>query len=83
MFRSWIRLGLAGLLITLSLPLLAVSLLIASLSTAVIVVVPKLRKRWRTVRSDLRNQWTANEFQFERAIKEYEDLIDVHAWRRP
>lgn len=78
----WIRFGFAELLAVCSVPLLAISLLMACAGA----VGCALRRRFRgrkTMRDQaLQKRWVADEFRFERAIEKYEELIDETEWRR-
>ncbi|MGO9322966.1 MAG: hypothetical protein ACLP07_00265 [Terracidiphilus sp.] len=82
MFRPWFGFALTGILCALSLPLIAVSLLIAAVCTATVALGSPLRERQRTRKSEIEKKWQSNEFAFERAIESYEELIDAHAWRQ-
>lgn len=82
MFRPWFGFVLTGILCALSLPLIALSLLIAGACTATFALGAPFRERQRTRESEIEKKWQANEFAFERAIESYEELIDAHAWRR-
>ncbi len=81
-FRPWFSLALAGMLYVFLLPFFAISLVIAAIGSTAVAVVPPFRRHRRSIDSDVRKAWTANEFGFERAIEAYEELIDAHAWRR-
>ena len=83
MFRDGLRLVLSLLLVALSLPLLAVSFLIAALCTAVVAVVPGLLKRKDQDAMALQKLCAVDEFDFESAMNAYEALIAAHAWRQP
>jgi hypothetical protein len=74
--------ALTGLLCALSLPLIAVSMMIAGACTATVALGTPLRERQRIRKSEIEKKWHSNEFAFERAIEAYEELIDAHAWRR-
>ena len=80
--RPWFGFLLAAILSALSLPFLAISLLIAAICTAAVAVSSPFRKRRRSIDSDMGKTWAAKEFGFERAIEAYEELIDAHARRR-
>lgn len=80
MFRCF-RLAVAGLLVACSLPLLAVSLLIAGVGTACFALLTRFGVREDAASADLRRLWAADEFRFENAIQSYEDLIDAFAQR--
>lgn len=82
MFRPWLGFALTGLLCALSLPLIAVSMMIAGACTATVALGTPLRERQRIRKSEIEKKWHSNEFAFERAIEAYEELIDAHAWRR-
>lgn len=81
MYGSWIRLGLAGFLVACSLPLLAVSFLVAALGAAGAALFPFFRLRRREIESKLQESSRVDEFAFDRAIESYEALIDAHAMR--
>lgn len=76
--RPWFGLALTGVLCVLSLPLIAISLLIAAICTAAFALYSPIRRRRRSIDSGMRDAWAANEFGFERAIEAYEELIDAH-----
>ncbi len=82
MFRPWFGFALTGILCALSLPLIAISILIAGACTATAAVGSPARGRKQIRDSELERKWQSNEFAFERAIEAYEELIDAHAWRR-
>ncbi|MGA9061965.1 MAG: hypothetical protein WB341_09900 [Terracidiphilus sp.] len=82
MLRLWFGPAITGLLCVLSLPLIAISLLIAAICAAAFAVYSPFRRRKRPGDPAARDAWAANEFKFERAIEAYEELIDAHAWRR-
>lgn len=82
MFRPWFGFALTGILCALSLPLIAVSMLIAGAFTAMVALGSPLRDRQRIRESEIEKKWQSDEFAFERAIEAYEELIDAHAWRR-
>ena len=79
MLRSFSCLAFTGVITAFSLPLFAVSLVIAALGTAVYVFFSLVRRPAAKLCSDTRNRWSANEFRFERAIEGYEETIDAHA----
>ena len=81
-FRPWFGFALTGILCALSLPFIAVSMLIAGACTATVALGSPLRERQRIRESEIEKKWQSNEFAFERAIEAYEELIDAHAWRR-
>ena len=82
MNRGWIHLALAGLLVACSLPILAISFVIAALGAGLAAMIPRKRKRKRARAIDVQKTWAADEFAFDRAIESYEALIDAQAWRR-
>ena len=82
MFRPWFGFALTGILCALSLPLIAVSLLIAGACTAMVALGTPSSERQRIRELEIEKKWQTNEFAFERAIEAYEELIDAHAWRR-
>lgn len=81
-FRPWFGFALTGILCALSLPLIALSMLIAGACTATVALGSPSRARQRIRDSEIEKKWQSNEFAFERAIEAYEELIDAHAWRR-
>jgi hypothetical protein len=83
MRRSWLGLAVTGTLCVLSLPLIAISLLIAAICAAAFAAYSPFRRRKRPGDPAAHDAWAANEFKFERAIEAYEELIDAHAWRQP
>ena len=82
MIRPWLGLLLTCVLCGLSLPFIAISMLIAAVCTVPIATVSHIRRRKRDLDAEIRRRWQSNEFAFERAIEAYEELIDAHAWRR-
>ncbi|HVN92675.1 MAG TPA: hypothetical protein VMT38_03215 [Terracidiphilus sp.] len=82
MFRPWFGYALTGLLCALTLPLIAISMLIAGACSATVALGTPLRGRERARDSAPEEKWQENQFAFERAIESYEELIDAHAWRR-
>ncbi len=82
MSRSWFSLALAGVLCFLSLPIFATALLMAGIGTATDLFAGRIRRRRRSVESEIDNPHTTREFAFERAIEAYEELIDSYALRR-
>lgn len=81
MFRL-VRLGANVLLIAASLPLLALSLLIAVLDTICHALLMRFGTRHGNAGMSLRRLWAENEFRFENAVPLYEDLIDSYAERQ-
>ena len=82
MVRSWIRFALRGLAVACSLPLLAISFVIAALGVVGVALIPRAHRPDPGNERNPQEQWAANEFRFERALESYEALIDEHAWRR-
>lgn len=87
MFGGCLRSALSFLLLVFSLPLLAVSFLIAALSTAVAAMIPGLLKpdpqdamAFKKLRVDQFNvdQFNVDQFNFEGGLSAYEDLIGAH-----
>ena len=83
MVRDCLRLSLSILLILLSLPLLAISFLIATLCVAPAAVFPRLLRQRQSGAIDLNKLRAVDEFGFEGALESYEALISAHAWRKP
>lgn len=67
---------LAGLLANLPAPAFAGEQLIVNLASTAARKVRRARESGSASRSQIQQQWTANEFAFERAIATYEELID-------
>jgi hypothetical protein len=82
LFRHGFRFALAGIVIACSLPLLAISFLIAALGTAGAAALACFRRPRQTIGLDAPPSWSADQFAFENAVQAYEDLIDEHAGRR-
>lgn len=82
MFRPWLGFALTSFLCALTLPFLAISLIVAGLCTAPRAIWTPFRRLKRARDSEIQAAWRSNEFAFERAIEAYEELIDAHAWRR-
>jgi hypothetical protein len=76
LFRSWIGFALAGLSIALSRSWHALSRFGIEFGSAGIGLMPGLDSPNQAERSNYPQQWTADEFAFERAIESYESLID-------
>lgn len=83
MFRDGLRFALSLLLVAFSLPVLAISFLIAALCTAVVAIVPGLLRRRDQDAIALQKLRAVDEFEFEEAMNAYEALIAAHAWRHP
>lgn len=83
MFRPWLGFALTGILCALSLPLFALSIIVAAGCASPMGIWAPFRKRKRARNSKIRKAWRSDEFAFERAIEAYEELIDAHAWRHP
>ena len=82
MVRDCLHFALSFLLVILSLPLLAVSFLIAALCTALVAVVPGLLKRNDQDVITLHKLRTVDQFNFEEAMNAYEELIGAHVRRQ-
>lgn len=82
MFRDCLRYALSLLLVTLSLPLLAVSFLIAALCTAVVAAVPGLPRRNAQDAITLQKLHVVDQFNFAEATNAYEELIGAHVRRQ-
>jgi len=81
MFRDCLRFALSFLLVAFSLPLLAISFLIAALCTAV-VAIPGLLKRNDQDVIALQKLRVVDQFNFEEAMSAYEELIGAHVRRQ-
>jgi hypothetical protein len=82
MFRDGLRFALSFLLLAFSLPLLAVSFLIAALCTAVVAILPGLLKRNDQDVIALQKLRVVDQFNFEEAMSAYEELIGAHVRRQ-
>ena len=82
MFRDCLRFALSFLLVAFSLPLLAISFLIAALCTAVVAILPGLLKRNDQDVTALQRLRVVDEFDFEEAMNAYEELIGAHVRRQ-
>ncbi len=82
MLNDGLRFALSLLLVTLSLPLLAVSFLIAALCTAVVALVPGFLKRNDQDDTGLQKLRTVHQFNFAEAMNAYEELIGAHVRRQ-
>jgi len=82
MSRDGLRFALSLLLVTLSLPLLAISFLIAALCTAAVAILPRLLKRSDQDVIALHKLRTVDQFNFEEAMNAYEELIGAHVRRQ-
>jgi len=82
MLRKCLRYALSLLLVTLTLPLLGVSFLIAALCTAVAAVVPGFLKRDDRLAIALHKLRVVDQFNFEEAMSAYEELIGAHVRRQ-
>jgi hypothetical protein len=80
--RNGLRFTLSFLLSAFSLPLLAVSFLIAALWTAVVAMIPVLLKRNDQHLLTLNELRTVDQFNFEGAMSAYEELIGAHVRRQ-
>lgn len=83
MLRAGLRFALSCSLVAFSIPLLAVSFLIAALCAAMVAVLPGFLKRHNRHVNALKKLQPVDEFAFEEAVQAYEELIGAHAWRRP
>ena len=82
MFRDCLRFALAFLLVAFSLPLLAVSFLIAALCTAAVAIGPGLLKRNDGDVIAMQKLRAVDQFNFEEAMSAYEELIGAHVRRQ-
>jgi hypothetical protein len=82
MFRDCLRFALTFLLVAFSLPLLAVSFLIAALCTAVAAIRARLLKRNDRDVIVLHKLRVVDQFNFAEAIIAYEELIGAHVRRQ-
>lgn len=82
MLRESLRLALSVLLVACTIPLLAVSFLIAALCAALAVILPGLLRHGNDKAPALEKLRMIDEFGFEGALGAYEELIDAHV-RRP
>jgi hypothetical protein len=82
MLRKCLRYALSLLLVTVTLPVLAVSFLIAALCTAAVAVVPGLLKRHDRHAIALHKLRVVDQFNFEEAMSAYEELIGAHVTRQ-
>jgi hypothetical protein len=78
MFRGCLRHALSFLLLVFSLPLLAVSFLIAALSTAVVAMIPGRLKPIRQDAMAFKKLRVVDQFNFEEGMSAYEELISAH-----
>lgn len=81
-FRDCLRFAISFLLVAFSLPLLAVSFLIAALCTAVAAILPGPLKRNDQDVIALQKLRTVDQFNFEEAMNAYEELIGAHVRRQ-
>jgi hypothetical protein len=79
-FRPWFGFAHTRILSVLSLPLLAIALLIAAICSVVFAVYSPFRRR-RGI-GEHQRPWASDEFGFEHAIEAYEELIDAHMRRQ-
>jgi hypothetical protein len=82
MVRNGLRFAFSFLLFACSLPLLAISFLIAALCTAMVAIVPGVLKRNHPEVTSLKNLRTVDQFNFEEAMNAYEELIGAHVRRQ-
>lgn len=82
MFR-WLRFGFTGLTVACSLPIVAISLLVACLGVAVFALLPPFVARRGVGGLEFQKHWADEEFRFEDSVRSYEDLIDAHVRKRP
>jgi hypothetical protein len=78
MFGSCLRSALSFLLLAFSLPLLAVSFLIAALSTAVVAMIPGLLRPNHQDAMAFKKLRVVDQFNFEEGMSAYEELIGAH-----
>lgn len=83
MLRAGLRFGLSCSLVAFSIPLLAVSFVIAALCAAMVAVLPGFLKHRDRHAIALKKLRPVDEFAFEESVQAYEELIGAHAWRRP
>ena len=81
--RDCFRLCLSLFVILLSLPLIAISLLVAGLFATGAAILPSFYRNQRDGAINMHGLRTVDEFGFEGALQAYEDLIKTHAWRKP
>lgn len=79
-FRNFLCMSLSTLLLLLSLPLLAVTSLVAVLSSAAAVLFPRFQRR-HACATDLGKLRPVDEFGFENALHAYEELIGAYTGR--
>jgi len=77
--RRWLTRSRAGFLAACSLPFFAVSLFFAGLGYGRSVVSRRFWRRRLGGGEGARLKWSANQFDFERAIEAYEEVIDTAA----
>jgi len=82
MLRKCLRYALSLLLVTVTLPVLAVSFLIAALCTAAVAVITGLLKRHDRHAIALHKLRVVDQFNFEEAMSAYEELIGAHVTRQ-
>jgi hypothetical protein len=82
MFRNCFRFTLSFLLFAFSLPLLAISFLIAALCTGVVAILPGLLQRNDQDGLALNKLRVVDQFNFEEAMNAYEELIGAHVRRQ-
>ena len=82
MFRVCLRYALSSLVVVFTLPLLAVSFLIAALCTAGFALVPDFLKHRDRHAAPLDNLRTVDQFNFAEAMSAYEELIGAPARRQ-
>ena len=79
-FRPWFGLAHTKTLSVLSLPLLAIALLIAAVCFVAFAVYSPFRRR--RAAGERQRLWASDEFGFEHAIEAYEEVIDAHIRRQ-
>jgi hypothetical protein len=83
LFRLGFQYLLAGIVIACTLPLLAISFVIAALATAAAAVLACFAGPGEDTVPDAPAAWATDQFAFENAIEGYEELIDEHTRRLP
>ena len=78
MLRSCLSFVRAGLLIALSLALLAILRIFAGAGSRLASLLPNLGMRGRRNVFEPQKLWASDEFGFDHAIEAYEELIDAH-----
>lgn len=81
--RHLVRLFLSAVLVLISLPFFAVSFLIAAICATAASVMPRFHRRQTKGPIVVHQLQRVDPCGFEHAISNYEDLIGIHAWKRP